>query len=308
VQIPLVPQGVEYGGRKRGAAAPPPSDPLLGDPSARPASDASPPPLPPLDAAHQLYLTESLKPPSSWPATRSELEPFSLPWFLEIEQLRYGRYGRWIPRLLEFNKHAGERLLGLGRGLGTDWAQYARHGAAVVACSPAADHLALVRRQFELRHLEGKFLHAGPTALPVESASIDVACVSCLADGGVDPPALVEELYRVLKPGGKVLTLAPAYYDVSYWFQLFCPWGVYLRGRPGAGGEGAAERYSGKSLRRLFAAFTEHRVHKRHLRRADIPHVWRWAPPGILARLMGRALLLKAFKPLSAAMAVPLAA
>ena len=70
-------------------------------------------------------------------------EPFTLQWFLDIENSRHGRQGRWIPRLLEFVKHGGETLLGLGNGLGTDWIQYARHGAEVIACCPAAEQLAL---------------------------------------------------------------------------------------------------------------------------------------------------------------------
>ena len=52
----------------------------------------------------------------------------------------------------------------------------------------------------------------------------------------------------------------------------------------------------------------EHRIHKRHLHRLEVPHVWRWTPLPILERLMGRALVLKAFKPLNAALSVQLAA
>src|SRR4029077_20479580 len=42
--------------------------------------------------------------------------PYSLQWFLNIEKLRHGRQNNWIPRLLEFSKHAGETMLGLGNG------------------------------------------------------------------------------------------------------------------------------------------------------------------------------------------------
>jgi hypothetical protein len=52
----------------------------------------------------------------------------------------------------------------------------------------------------------------------------------------------------------------------------------------------------------------EHRVYKRHLRRSDVPHLWRWLPLPLLARLIGRVLVMKAFKPLSAAMTIHMAA
>ena len=121
---------------------------------------------------------------------REAAEPFTLQWFLEAESVRYGRHGKWLPRLLEFGKHSGECLLGLGDGLGADWVQYARCGAVVTACSPSADTLALVQRNFELRGLAGQFIAADPARLPQESASIDVACVSNLLHTAPDPAAL----------------------------------------------------------------------------------------------------------------------
>ena len=235
---------------------------------------------------------------------REAAEPFSLQWFLEAESARYGRHGQWLPRLLEFGKHAGESLLGLGDGLGADWVQYARCGAVVTACATSADALALVQRNFELRGLAAQFVHADPAKLPLESASIDVACVSNLLHATPDPAALVEEVYRVLKPGGKVLALTPARYGVDYWAACCFPWRGWLRRRTASPSGG----FSRHGLRRLFVRFTEHRVYKRHLRRAETPHLWRWLPLPVLERLMGRFLILKAFKPLSAAMALQAAA
>lgn len=68
-------------------------------------------------------------------------------------------------------------------------------------------------------------------------------------------------------------------------------------------------RHTKRSLRAVFHRFSEHRIHKRHLRRADVPHLWRLLPTNMLQRMLGRLLILKAFKPLSSAIpATPLAA
>ena len=72
-----------------------------------------------------------------------------------------------------------------------------------------------------------------------------------------------------------------------------------LAGRLGVGG---------RQLRRLFQRFVEQRVHKRQLRRAEVPHLWRWVPLPLLERVLGRVLVLKAFKPLSAAIPTQAAA
>ena len=248
--------------------------------------------------AQKLFAFEALQPQPA-PPRDPEPEPYSLQWFLDIENQRHSRHGRWIPKLLEFAKHTGENLLGLGHGLGTDWAQYARHGAHVTVCSPALPQLELVRRNFELRGLDGRFVCADPTRLPLDSCSVDVACLSSLHHGIDHPEAVVEEVFRVLKPGGKVLAVTPARYDVDFWKRTLFPWRRWIwpeRRHPVR----SRHRYSARQLCGLFDRFGDHHVRKRQLRRSELPHVWRWFPTAVMARLMGRVLVLKAFKPVTA--------
>ncbi len=248
---------------------------------------------------NRLFGWEGLSAPPSDAA-----EPYSLQWFLAIEHQRHGKQARWIPQLLEFGKHAGETLLGLGNGLGTDWLQYARHGAKVIACSPLAAELALIRRNFELRGLGGRFLHAQPHVLPLADASVDVACVTNLLHEVPDARSVVDELYRVLKPGGKVVAVVPAHYNIEYWKRVLWPWSAPMTNlrrlspwHTHRSEEG--KDFSRRRLRKLFARFIEHRVHKRQLRRKELPGLWRWLPVEHLQKLFGRFLIIKAFKPVS---------
>jgi len=259
-----------------------------------------PGPHSPGEFAQKLYAYESLNPPVLH--YEGEVEPYSLQWFLNIESQRHSRHGRWIPRLLEFSKHSGETLLGLGNGLGTDWLQYARNNADVIVCSPSTSQLGLIRRNFELRGLSGRFIHAQPTCLPLETASIDVVCISSLVPGG-ETEAMVDQVYRVLKPGGKVLAVTRALYDVDFWFSTLFFWARWL-GYPPPSKASRVSCTTARRLKRLFGRFIEHRIHKRQLRRSEVPHIWRFLPLPVLVRLMGRILVLKAFKPLSAAINV----
>jgi SAM-dependent methyltransferase len=263
-----------------------------------PSAGTEPAETPQADFAERLFASEALNPPAAALRLVEPAEPYTLQWFLNIENQRHGRQGRWIPRLLEFAKHSGETLLGLGHGLGTDWLQYARHGASVIVCSPSTSELALIRRNFELRSLSGRFIHAAPHCLPLESASIDVACISTFLHAMENAPLVIEEVYRVLKPGGKVLAVAPAKYDAHYWVRAASFWQRWSGGNLDRHG---IPHYSARGLRRLFARFVEHRIRKRQLRRSEVPHLWRWLPLPLLERLMGHVLVLKAFKPLSAA-------
>ncbi len=272
---------------------------------APPMTGASSLPGPPyrLELADRLFASEALHVNGR---LREGAEPFTLQWFLDIENARHNRQGSWIPRLLEFAKHNGETLLGLGNGLGTDWVQYARHGAQVIACCSSAEQLALIQHNFALRGLHGVFLHANPASIPLEPASIDVVCVANLLEDVANPLSVIEEIYRLLKPGGKVLAVTPARFDLEFWRGILSPWRSWLKRRASASVESSS--FSARTLRQLFGRFVEARVYKRQLRRGDVSHLWRWLPHPLLERMFGRLLVFKAFKPLSAAIPVALAA
>jgi SAM-dependent methyltransferase len=229
----------------------------------------------------------------------SEHEPYSLAWYRQIEQRRYARHGRWIPKLLEFHRHRGEEVLTLGDSLGTDWARFAEGGAHVHYCTPSADQLAIVRRNFDLRRLSGEFLHASPTSLPVMDGTMDVVCLSGSLTSIDRIEAVVGEVFRVLKPGGKVIAVMPAKYNSRWWQDFWFPWYRWLPRRPIGG---VAPLWSGHAVKQLFERFTERRIQKRHLRRSELPHIWRWMLLPLLERVMGRFLVVKAFKPLFSVM------
>ena len=66
--------------------------------------------------------------------------------------------------------------------------------------------------------------------------------------------------------------------------------------------------YTAAGLKDLFGGCENLNVRKRHLRRSELPYLWRWLPLPILERVMGRFLVLKAFKPLQQASPVRIAA
>lgn len=259
-------------------------------------------PFPDAHLADDCAARECWRAPGSRRLTIAQ-EPFSLPWFLQIERKRYTRSGYWIPKLLEFHKHPNERLLAIGDGLGTDWARYAENGTEVIVCHPSASHLSIVRRHLDLRGLPGQFVQGSPTAVAVRDGSLDVACLFNTPVSPGEADQVVAELYRVLKPGGKVIVVVPARYNARCWQNWLMPWQRWLWPAPASE---PATRFTGRELVRLFGRFTGHRLYKRHLRRSDLPHLWRWMALQVLERVMGRYLILKAYKPISAAL--PLAA
>ena len=239
-------------------------------------------------------------------------EPGTLEWYLEVERYRYGVYAPWMPEVMEFSRHAGEKVLEIGAGIGTDLAQFASHGANCTDIDLSAGHLEHARTNFRLRGLEGRFQHADAEDLPFEAGEFDVVYSNGVIHHTPNTANLVGEIYRVLRPGGKAIIMVYAEDSWHYWRNLV--WALGLK-------EGALETssigeimsrhveisdhgqkplvkvYSRRRLAQMFANFEDIKIYKRQLLHAELPRLIRTIPIDYLQRFMGWNLILKARKP-----------
>ena len=185
----------------------PPTDPYPGTASADPIALAN---------------RELLRPPT-YRAGHRDLEPFSDAWFDELEHKRYARHGEWLPAALEFAKHPGESVLILGPGVGSDAIGYLRREAVVTVGTAAGDFPTVIRRNLARHGLGAKFVPVGGPLLPFADGAFDIVTWNAIHTAGPVSPAFVSELYRVLKPGGKVIGLIPAHYDIGFWQDVLLP-------------------------------------------------------------------------------------
>jgi SAM-dependent methyltransferase len=244
---------------------------------------------------HVAATRELIRPPTVRRGRR-EYEPFSAAWFEELEQKRYQRHGAWLDRALEFGRHPGESLLLLGCGLGTDAVRYARTGTNVTVGTAPDEYPHVVRDNFARHALSAEFAALDTPFLPFADGAFDVVTWNSLYDTEKPNPVRVNELFRVLKPGGKLIGLFPARFDTAFWQDVLIPLQRLWWRRPPD--PATAPKTTASELRRVFAQFGEHRISKRHLRRGELPHAWRILPLVLLERLIGRVLILKAKKPI----------
>ena len=134
-------------------------------------------------------------------------------WFTALQERRHGRHGLWIPRHLEFSRHARERVLCLGNCLGTDWVHYAMHGAHVTVAAES-EWLELIRKNFVWRGLAADTISVRGPSLHLLDESVDVVAANWLDDDEA-PLKWSNEVARILKPGGKILALVRARWNIQ---------------------------------------------------------------------------------------------
>jgi ubiquinone/menaquinone biosynthesis C-methylase UbiE len=197
----------------------------------------------------------------------SDLPEGTLEFFEDIERKRYTEHYAYLKTTAEFDRHAGEKVLEIGCGPGTDAVQFAKGGAQVTCVDLAERAVALTRRQFELRGLQGEFLASDAEHLPFEDASFDLVYSFGVLHHTPDTQGAINEVFRVLKPGGKAIVMLYHKWSVLYFKLMF---NAGIRGRElfslGAAGilnkhtEMSSETkltkaYSKREVRQMFGRF-----------------------------------------------------
>lgn len=128
----------------------------------------------------------------------------TLAYFEAVERERYQQQP-WQRHHFRFDRFAGKRVLEIGVGLGTDLAQFAKHGAQCHGVDITERHLELARRNFALRGLEADLRKADATALPFADHHFDAVYSFGVLHHIPDVEAAMNEIRRVLKPRGEFM-------------------------------------------------------------------------------------------------------
>lgn len=140
----------------------------------------------------------------------------SAPWFMN----RYSEY-RAFQRVSRGIDLSGRQILDAGAGTGFDALRLIRGGGHVTAIEY---NPVLVRRGKAVAH-EARWVGGFSHVLPFENATFDIVCCNAALHHMRDVPAAIQEMLRVLRPGGWLLTTGDPFrsdlYGEDLEFEVF---------------------------------------------------------------------------------------
>ena len=124
--------------------------------------------------------------------------------FDDLDQYHFEKLHHLL-RLVDFNGWRGRPVLEVGCGAGVDLARFAKGGAEVTGIDLAPSAIALARTNFEQQGLSARFEVGDGERLPFADGSFDLVFAHGVVQYTAHPERLVNEAWRVLKPGGQAI-------------------------------------------------------------------------------------------------------
>ena len=181
-----------------------------------------------------------------------------------------------LSKVIDYKKLEGKNVLDIAVGTGWTTENLIRAGAQVTAIDLTPQAIALTKRRLEINHLSATAtVVADAQNLPFPDQSFDfVLAFGCLMHMPNTIKA-VQEIYRVLKPGGRAAAMMYYKHSLHWWYYIFFAKGI-VRGKlfkmspqelssrytDGAYEEGnqLTKFYSRGEIKKLFDQFKEIKI------------------------------------------------
>jgi ubiquinone/menaquinone biosynthesis C-methylase UbiE len=176
------------------------------------------------------------------------------PFFREIDTHRYT--WEWhLRETVRFRDYAGQRVMELGCGLGSDGASFAAAGARYVGVDLSLVSLGIAARRPALR---GRLVCGDGERLPFRDGAFDAVYSYGVIHHTPQTESVVDEFFRVLVAGGRAVVMI--YHKTSYWWLRCRLWSLVFYVLRFDAGVWAVHAITGRSVEAL-------RVHQESLRR-----------------------------------------
>jgi len=124
---------------------------------------------------------------------------------------------------------AGKRVLEIGPGAGGHSALFARHGARVTAIDITRPRAQATAKKFKILGADDCMAMQGDAeALPFDDGTFDVVYSNGVLHHTPDTEKAFDEVFRVLKPGGRAVIMLYCKSSWHYWINMWLCVGILL--------------------------------------------------------------------------------
>jgi len=136
-----------------------------------------------------------------------------------------------LSKVIDFESLSGKRVLDIAIGTGWSSEQFASFGANVTGIDISPSAIELSKKRFEIFNLpKAELVVADAQNLPFEDNTFDfVLAWGCLMHMP-DTQKAINEIYRVLKPSGKIKAMMYNKHSLHWWYYIWLSKGI-LRGK-----------------------------------------------------------------------------
>lgn len=183
-----------------------------------------------------------------------------------LEEVRRNRY-HYEYHLLPFLRRvaaAGSPVLEIGCSMGIDLAELARMGAQVVGVDLSPKSIEVARRHFAIVGLQAELKVANAEKLDFPDATFGVVYSFGVLHHTPNMEAALEEVYRVLRPGGKAFLMLYSRYSLNRLVHVILRI-PYESPRDWKTDAPVTQVFSKREIRQLLHRFANLRIEKRYL-------------------------------------------
>lgn len=225
------------------------------------------------------------------------VEPETLEFYREARRYRYVEYGPWFEEMMRFGEWRGKKVLEIGVGIGSDHYSFASQGSSMTALDLSREHLRHTQKHMELEGLSTDANYGDAEASPFPDNTFDLVYSFGVLHHTPDTQKSIDEVFRVLKPGGTALIGLYHRNSIFFWLGVIGYSGIF-HGRLFTKGckkllseiefrspENTAvplvKMYSRRQVRRLFSKFASLDLRTCHANNGRLTAPLRWLAGGL---------------------------
>ena len=173
--------------------------------------------------------------------------------FNEVERYRFEKLN-YLPKRVDYSAYNNQLVLDIGCGLATDLSRFAKGGATTTGIDISAKAIQLSKNNFSYRGLAGEFHKMDGEHLSFDDNHFDFIYCHTVLHFTPNPLAMVKEIHRVLKPGGKALLMTINRNSWLYFLHRIAGMKIDYLNAP------IFHKFNYKEFEQLLGAFSEKQI------------------------------------------------